>query len=1017
MNILNNLSIRYKLLLLSLTPVAALLYFIATALQQDFHDRNQLKEVQLDVERTASLSKVVHALQQERAISEDFVLGGNIGSETKLLDYKEKADAALQEFYRISATDSAVKKRLNALLPGMREKVQSRTGNPDSLQADYGNLLLYLIDDVNRVFNNSQNPEVKRLLSAHVNLMYGKEFFGQLRSELNQNILRGGFNRSEYAQFAALKGKAENNLEQFAKSTTEPLAAAYMAENNTPNTRHTRAVIRQALDNPGLDEFTFSQEDWWVTAGSLLNTLKTLEDQSVQVIQETSAANIAKINATITQTILIGGSILLLLALLLYHIIRGMVNTVGKIKQVADKVALGDLDEHVTQYSKDEFGSLAQSFNRLIRISRQYASNAEAIGMGDYSKEIEVRSEEDTLGQALSQMRDNLQRLSDENRDRTWLLTGNSDLNDTIRGEKELQELAQEIIRFISNYLNAQIGAVYLAENGGLKLYGNYAFQKRGGNKNFIEFGEGLVGQAALEQNPIIYNDIPANYIKVSSALGDARPNNIIVYPFFYEGELKGVLEIASTRPFSDLEFKLLDLVGENIGIAFHSNQSRSQMKELLEESQRQAEELEARQEELRQTNEELHAKTGLLEESELELKAQQEELQQTNEELEEKANLLEEQKAQLETAKVDVEKKARQLEITSKYKSEFLANMSHELRTPLNSVLILAELLGENKSKKLGEKEVEFAKNIHASGNDLLSLINEILDLSKVESGKIELDYEEILVKDILGRIQSAFKEVALKKGQDFHIRYEDKDIELPILTDKLRLEQVLRNLLSNAFKFTPEKGKVDLHISLMPSRGQFKSERLNRTEMVLAFVVKDTGIGIPVNKQGVVFEAFQQADGSTKRKYGGTGLGLSISREIASALGGEIMLESEEGHGSTFTLYLPIEVSLEETIPYEHTEEIGKVLTETLEDNYETAPVLDNLPFADDRESIKSHHKVILIIEDDEKFANILLRFVREKGYTGHDAAWTRWDRSSQETKKRHNPSPYSCADYLRT
>ncbi|HWJ25934.1 MAG TPA: ATP-binding protein, partial [Flavisolibacter sp.] len=349
-----------------------------------------------------------------------------------------------------------------------------------------------------------------------------------------------------------------------------------------------------------------------------------------------------------------------------------------------------------------------------------------------------------------------------------------------------------------------------------------------------------------------------------------------------------------------------LNMVGKNIAIAFHMAESRAKLKELLEETQRQAEELQTQQEELKQSNEELHVKTDLLERSEAELKTQQEELQQTNEELEEKANLLEEQKDKLEIAKMDMENKARELEQTSKYKSEFLANMSHELRTPLNSILILSQLLSDNKGKTLGEKEVRFAKNIYNSGADLLQLINEILDLSKVESGRMELDITEVSFSELDSEVMSMFSEVAKNKSIDFSIHHGTGGIE-SINTDKQKLEQVLRNLLSNSFKFTDAEGKVTLTIQKAPRETSYKNEKLFSVPDVIAFSVKDTGIGIPEDKLGIVFEAFQQADGSTKRKYGGTGLGLSISREMASALGGEIQVISEEGRGSTFTLYLP--------------------------------------------------------------------------------------------------------------
>ncbi|MBA4058304.1 MAG: histidine kinase, partial [Marivirga sp.] len=390
-----------------------------------------------------------------------------------------------------------------------------------------------------------------------------------------------------------------------------------------------------------------------------------------------------------------------------------------------------------------------------------------------------------------------------------------------------------------------------------------------------------------------VFNDIPDNYIKINSGLGNAAPRNIIVFPFLYENDVKGVVEIASAREFTALDMQFLQMAGDNIAIAIHAAQSRDRLRQLLEETQRQAEELEVQQEELRQSNEELQSKTDMLERSEAELKTQQEELQQTNEELEEKANLLEDQKQIMENAKMQIETKARELESTSKYKSEFLANMSHELRTPLNSILILSQILMENKSKALGEKEIQFASNIYNSGADLLNLINEILDLSKVEAGKMELDIHEFPIRDVVADMNGMFSEIAGNKAIKFDVDIEASSREQMLSTDKQRLEQILRNLLSNAFKFTSKGGRVKLSIGMPGKDTTFKRDKLGYKD-VIGFSVSDNGIGIPQEKLSIIFEAFQQVDGSTKRKYGGTGLGLSISRELAHTLGGEIHLES---------------------------------------------------------------------------------------------------------------------------
>jgi CheY-like chemotaxis protein/signal transduction histidine kinase/CHASE3 domain sensor protein len=573
-----------------------------------------------------------------------------------------------------------------------------------------------------------------------------------------------------------------------------------------------------------------------------------------------------------------------------------------------------------------------------------------------------------------------LKKAEKETADKNWLLSGSFELNEKTRGEKEVGELAQSVIEQLCTYLKAQVGAIYVTENGHLSLSGSYAFQNPK-QHILIKPGEGLAGQAALEKKTILFTDVPADYIKVNSGLGHTTPKNLIVVPLLSNNTVKGVIEIATTREFSALDLQFVNMISENLAIVINASQSRTMLKELLEETQQQAEELEAQQEELKQSNEELLEKTVMLEKSESELKAQQEELQQSNEELEEKANLLEEQKEQLENAKIDIENKARELEVTGKYKSEFLANMSHELRTPLNSILILSQLLAENKNKTLAEKETEFAKNIYSSGTDLLNLIDEILDLSKVESGKMELTIAEFPVIAIKNEIHSMFSEVAKNKFIDFAIHTDEKELQA-LTTDKERLEQILRNLLSNAFKFTGKGGSVVLNIYKAPDTIVYKNSGLASAAGIVAFSVKDSGIGIPEEKLSIIFEAFQQADGSTKRKYGGTGLGLSISRELAHALGGEIHLQSQEGEGSEFTLYLPLRFDELLMTTIDRKVEIktnGSIIKQDKVHKF-PEPAAD---INDDRDRIHENDKIILIMEDDEKFAGILVEFARQRNY----------------------------------
>jgi len=617
----------------------------------------------------------------------------------------------------------------------------------------------------------------------------------------------------------------------------------------------------------------------------------------------------------------------------------------------------GDLTDNVNQ--------LAANLTTQVRAIAEVAT---AVTKGDLTRSIAVEAsgEVAALKDNINEMIRNLRDTTQKNAEQDWLKTNIAKFTRMLQGERDLVTVTNMILSEIAPLVNAQHGVLYVTTRDGdepvLDLVASYALKERDGLGTRFTLKQGLVGQCAHEKKPILLTNVPKDYVRISSGLGEAAPLNIIVLPVLFENEVNAVLELASFGHFSETHRSFLEQLTESIGIVLNTIATNMRTEGLLKQSQRLTAELQSQQEELKTTNERLEHQAASLRQSEELLMAQQEKLRQTNEALEEKAE---------------------QLSLTSKYKSQFLANMSHELRTPLNSLLILSKLLSDNGDHNLTPRQVEFARTIHAAGSDLLNLINDILDLSKIESGTVTLEIGAVVLDDLRGHVERTFAQLAEEKGLRFDI---DMTPPLPaaIQTDQKRLEQVLNNLLSNAFKFT-ETGGVTFRVGLAGEGWSAAHPVLNAAEGVLAFTVVDTGIGIPENKQRIIFEAFQQADGTTSRKYGGTGLGLSISREIARLLGGEIRVQSESGAGSAFTLYVPMEFDVARY--GDPAPKLAPFPTPTrpivVPGPEERLALPQQHPVADDRERIRPGDPVVLIVEDDVKFASILVDLAREKGF----------------------------------
>ena len=570
----------------------------------------------------------------------------------------------------------------------------------------------------------------------------------------------------------------------------------------------------------------------------------------------------------------------------------------------------------------------------------------------------------------------NLAATTRKNNEQDWLKTNIAKFTGMMQGQRDLLTVSQLLLSELTPLVSAQHGTFYIAdtveETPVLKLLAGYATDGENDVPRQFKIGQGLVGQCAREKERILVTNVPSGYVRINSSLGEAAPLSIVVLPVLFEGDVKAAIELASFAQFSEIHLNFLDQLTQSIGIVLNTIAATMRTEQLLQQSQALAEELQS----------------------------QQLQLQTTNEELQEKAQLLVEQKTEVETknqeveqAKQALEEKAEQLALTSKYKSEFLANMSHELRTPLNNLLILARMLSENSDKNLTSKQVKFAETIHTSGTDLLALISDILDLSKIESGKMDVEVGGIRFTELQDYCSKTFRHVAEGKGLDFTIDIGGSLSAEVIHTDAKRLQQVLKNLLSNALKFT-EHGSVRLMVDRATGGWSPSHTILSRATSVIAFSVTDTGIGIQSDKQRIIFEAFQQADGTTSRKYGGTGLGLSISRELARLLGGEIRLQSAPGVGSTFTLYLPQTYVTLAQVPKSEALMSTPVVLEQAAANPEnpvdfilTSPrhdqeLVEDLVIDDDRALIRPGDSALLIVEDDLTFARILVDMAHDRG-----------------------------------
>ncbi len=602
---------------------------------------------------------------------------------------------------------------------------------------------------------------------------------------------------------------------------------------------------------------------------------------------------------------------------------------------------------------------LAENLTNQVRA---IATVATAVTQGDLTRsiQVDVRGEVADLKDNLNAMIDNLRATTERNMEQDWLKTNLAKFSGMMQGQRDLITVGRILLSELAPLVNAHQGVMYIMDSDErqaplLKQLAGYADATGDGRPRRYRIGEGLVGQCALERERVLLGDIGNESIRIVSGLAEVRPRQVLVIPVLFEGQVKAVIELASLQEFTESHLAFLDQLTGSIGIVLNTIEATMRTEGLLDQSQQLAGELQTQQKELQQTNEELAQKAKLFAEQNAEVERKNQEIEQARRALEEKA---------------------AELALTSRYKSEFLANMSHELRTPLNSILILGQQLSDNPEKNLSGKQIEYAKTIHGAGTDLLNLISDILDLSKIESGTVTVENEELPFAKLRDTIDRSFRHEAESRKLAFSLDF-DPNLGRALNTDPKRLLQVLKNLLSNAFKFTAQGG-VRLRVAMTKHGWSSDHPVLRTAPAVVELSVSDTGIGIPLDKQKIIFEAFQQADAGTSRKYGGTGLGLAISRELAGLLGGEIRLNSVVGQGSTFTLYLPLNY-----VGNANAQEMFRVIGSSAIRQHHEAPPVTTEPIADDREAIETGDSVLLIVEDDPHYARILLDLARQRGF----------------------------------
>lgn len=976
MKLFTQVPLTFKLFLSGIVPVIALFYFFSIIYEQRQIQIANTEVLSTQLELSTQINTLLETLRQERRASL------NTKSED-LRNERDKVDAAIIDLEKIAGREMLNNyKNFTFLtrLPDWRRQVDNQELNAMQIVNNY-QMLLDRLQSYSYTQTSNQLISQNISSSLHINSIFTNliNYISLMRLQVYFNEIDSvTFKRQLLSSFPINYKLYKSYEQELLQAKDESLINEYLAISREGDLKLTLDYL-DTIFTKGSAPNIYQAEEWWQVSASGMDELLSLDKELLESIK--NQVSVTHEQETRKKNLLVLFLLITAILIVLFKII--ILKTIGDqlsvLRRAAQKMAQGITGINLPRFPRDEMGSLARSFIQIDRNNKKIAFAATQIGKNIFDTPFELRGNYDELGTAILEMRDSLQTLSINNENEIWIQTGLSTINNVLMSDKPLNQLCSSVLSKMISYLNADIGTLYLMNRSEfLELQCTHATVNKEQIPKMLALGETRLGEAATGKKPVFLSHIPEEYLSISSSIGKAQPAHLLLLPLVQNNELEGVMEIASFSPFHTISERFVTQVSENIATTLNSIKSRLRLQELLEEVQAQSEELHLKHTELENLNTELEAQTQKLQASEEELKVQQEELIQSNQELEERSHLLEERNQIIIERNLDIQKKAEELEASTRYKSEFLANMSHELRTPLNSILLLSRLLGENREKRLSKEQVEFAEVIQTSGNNLLTLIDEILDLSKIEAGKMEMEFENEPIQSVITAMSGIFTPMAKEKM--LNISFDiGNSVPKTIITDRLRLEQILKNLLSNALKFT-KKGFVSVKVEM----------DLNDSNSVL-FRVKDTGIGIPKEKREHVFGAFQQADGSTRRKFGGTGLGLSISRELAKLLGGTLSINEEVVEGSEFILKIPVDpnqLNKQEEEPVIQIKEVTVTSTPTPvakeseeEERFLSPLIPDEIP--DDRDTILPGDKVILIIEDDTVFAKALMKVSSKEGY----------------------------------